>query len=377
VHRARDDGVLAVDAERLGPRETSTRALGADSRDARKRPVERPVHDHEPPPAKRGERHLLGQPRSEPDDHLDRGLVGAYDRDRPAHREAHQQGPRRPDRPDRLAGVLDARIEASPRLDPVAELGEAKTGKTRREAVDQPFERGAPGAVDLGPLTAVDTDDGGAAPPAPCAQFAAGNYAAGVAAMPYLKEQLKADYLVPAARLAQSKSSDDFSATLKSIASPAGAWRLKKVQNTWSVVSFVGFQAGSERLEGRTIHSTGTYYGAYIALGIAWSQPFGGHKGYWGVDVSALDLGVLASNHANRNASDAGTKTSISTVLSPGISIYSNPGWFGPVTFGVGYVYRTPGLRTVTGPDGQQTKLDSSRIMLTVGIDVTVFKLNH
>lgn len=209
------------------------------------------------------------------------------------------------------------------------------------------------------------------------AQFAAGNYAAGVAAMPYLREQLKADYLVPAARLAQSKSSEEFSATLKSIASPAGAWRLKKAQTTWSVVSFVGFQAGSERLEGRTTRSTGTYYGAYIPLGIAWSQPFGSHKGYWGVDLSALDLGVLASNHPNRNAADAGTKTSISTVLSPGISIYTNPGWFGPVTFGVGYVYRTPGLRTVTGADGQQTKLDSSRIMLTVGVDVTVFKLNH
>jgi hypothetical protein len=183
---------------------------------------------------------------------------------------------------------------------------------------------------------------------------------------------------VPAARLAQAKTSDEFSATLNSIAAPAGAWRLKKLEDqTWTVASFVGLQGGSERLEGRDTSSTGAYYGAYVPFGVAWSKSFGNEKGYWGVYLSALDLGVLASNHTDRGAADAGAETELSNVLSPSVSVYINPGWLGPVTFGLGYAYRTPGLRTVTTSAGDEIKLDSSRVMLTIGVDVTVFRLGR
>lgn len=210
------------------------------------------------------------------------------------------------------------------------------------------------------------------------AQFSAGNYVAGIIAMPMVSDQVRSKYLLPAARLAQAQTSDEFSAALNSIASPAGAWRLKKIEDqTWTVASFVGLQAGSERLEGRDTSSTGSYYGAYVPFGVAWSKRFGKEQGYWGVYLSALDLGVLASNHVDRDGADSGAETELSSVLSPSLSVYVNPGWLGPVTFGLGYAYRTPGLRTVTTATGDEIELDSSRVMFTIGVDVTVFRLGR
>ena len=79
------------------------------------------------------------------------GWSAAADRDRAAHREAEQQRARRAGRLDRGPRVLDAEVEPLPRLDPVAHLAEAELREPRREPLDEPFERGAPGAGDLAP----------------------------------------------------------------------------------------------------------------------------------------------------------------------------------------------------------------------------------
>ena len=138
-----------------------------------------------------------------------------------------------------------------------------------------------------------------------------------------------------------------------------------------------GVAGGLGAIGGRDTSSTGSYYGAYVPFGVAWSKRFGNEKGDWRVYLSVLDLGVLASNHTDRDAADSGAETELSSVLSPSLSVYVNPGWLGPVTFGLGYAYRTPGLRTVTTAAGDEIGLDSSRIMFTIGVDVTDFRLGH
>jgi len=138
---------------------------------------------------------------------------------------------------------------------------------------------------------------------------------------------------------------------------------LKKVQTTWSVVSFVGFQAGSERLEGRTTIRRGLLRSVH-PFGIGWSQPIGRHKRYWG---STSPRSIWASSRATiqPECRGCGDQDSISTVLSPVCRFIQTPDGLGlsPSVWGMSIGHR---VRTVTGVDGQQTKLDSSRIMLTV-----------
>jgi hypothetical protein len=186
------------------------------------------------------------------------------------------------------------------------------------------------------------------------------------------------DELLVVAQVAESKTSDDVQQVLEEIASPVGAWKSKKTSAYLATSSFVGVQAGRETLQNpATKTASGPFYGAYVPLGIEYSWPYTNRKGYFGVYVQALDLGILASDHTSRSQASGDSKTGITQVLSPGIAAFTNPGWLGPVTLGLGYVFRTPALRTTTSSSGAQIQLDSHRIMLSIGIDVTLFRMSH
>jgi hypothetical protein len=189
---------------------------------------------------------------------------------------------------------------------------------------------------------------------------------------------LPADRLLVVAQIAESKTSTDIQNVIEQVASPVGAWKLKRSAAFPAVNSFVGLQGGWETLTSPSTSSkSGLFYGAYVPLGIEYTWPLSNRKGYYGLYFQALDLGIRASDHANRTQAQGGSRSGISQVLAPGIGALINPGWLGPVTFGLTYVFRTPSLRTAPSSTVGSAELDSRRVMLTVGVDVTVFRLGH
>ena len=154
--------------------------------------------------------------------------------------------------------------------------------------------------------------------------------------------QLSANEVLLVAQIGQAKTSDDIQQVLQQIASPVGAWKLKRTSALLAVTSFAGVQAGLETLSSASTRSTsGAFYGAYVPVGIEYSWPYGNKKGYYGLYAQGIDLGILASDHANRSQTTGKSNSGIAQVLAPGIGIFSNPGWLGPVTFGLAYVFRT------------------------------------
>ena len=91
--------------------------------------VERAVQDIEPASAERLDREPVGDPRREAEHTLNARVVGDRDRDGTAHREAEQERALGAELVDRRACIVDAHVEAVPRLDPVPDLAEASCGK--------------------------------------------------------------------------------------------------------------------------------------------------------------------------------------------------------------------------------------------------------
>ena len=84
------------------------------------------MEDGEPLASERADVELIRDPRREAYDLLDDRFVRNRDGDRPAHREPEQDDARRADLRHGRARVVDARLEAPPRLHPVAHLCEAE-----------------------------------------------------------------------------------------------------------------------------------------------------------------------------------------------------------------------------------------------------------
>ena len=107
----------------------------------------------------RREVELVGEPRREPEHGDDGRVLGRAHRDEAAHREPDEQRPLATGRVDRGAHVLDAHVETVPRLDPVAQLGEAQRRERRRQPADEPLDGRTPRPRDVAALAAVRADD--------------------------------------------------------------------------------------------------------------------------------------------------------------------------------------------------------------------------
>ena len=117
----------------------------------------------------------VGDPRREADARVSTdGSSAACDRDGAAHREAEQERPRRADRVDRRARVLDAPVEPLPRLDPVAHLGERELPGTRGASRPTSHSSEALHVPSTSPrLAAVHADDRSAASAGPVTRSSA------------------------------------------------------------------------------------------------------------------------------------------------------------------------------------------------------------
>src|SRR5438128_1468171 len=111
--------------------------------------------------AQRVQFEAIRDPRCEAEHGLHRGLSGRHDRDSAAHRETEQERTRGVQRLESGTCVVDARVEASPRLDAIFHLAEGQSRKLGCEPAYEPFERRAPGALHLTALPTVEPYDSG------------------------------------------------------------------------------------------------------------------------------------------------------------------------------------------------------------------------
>ncbi|MCP9487486.1 MAG: hypothetical protein MSC30_16680 [Gaiellaceae bacterium MAG52_C11] len=126
------------------------------------------MDDRETPPVERRHVEPLIEPGSERDHRRDGRICGDVNGHGAAHRETEKRdltGARCMRSRDPRFGVLDAELEAAPRLDPVAHFEKSERRMERPEPADEPFERSAPGTGNRGGRTAVHANDraGGAA----------------------------------------------------------------------------------------------------------------------------------------------------------------------------------------------------------------------
>jgi hypothetical protein len=155
VQAAADQRVLALHAARNRACEGALRHVGRNAGDPRQPAVERSVQHAQALAAQRLERELIREPRREAEHGLDGRVVRGAHADGPAHREAEKQRALRADLRNGGARILDTPVELAPRLDAVTHLAERELRKTGSEPGHEPFERGAPRALHLGRLAAV------------------------------------------------------------------------------------------------------------------------------------------------------------------------------------------------------------------------------
>ncbi len=118
------------------------------------------MDDGEPLAVEPGEIELLRQPGRQPDHGGYRRLPREPHGHRAAHGEAEHERSPWLECCDRGERILLAEVEPPPGLDPVADLAEAQLWKPRRQPLDEPLHRGAPGAGNLRTAAAVHADDG-------------------------------------------------------------------------------------------------------------------------------------------------------------------------------------------------------------------------
>jgi hypothetical protein len=180
------------------------------------------------------------------------------------------------------------------------------------------------------------------------------------------------------AQLASAKDGASFATAAQNASGGPDAWRQKDSQSLFWLGSFVGGQGGREHLKAPGYSESRTDYGLFVPLGFGYSWPNVLLGRPVNLYASVVDLGSLVSTSSGSSATNttvnSGAKTGWSQLLAPGI--YTSIRVLGPVYFGAGYAFKTPGLRAVTLANGQTVNADSSRLELFLGVDVTLFGLH-
>lgn len=184
-------------------------------------------------------------------------------------------------------------------------------------------------------------------------------------------------YLPALVSLAGIGNADDAKASIEALASPLGAWRLKKTgQLRWSVGSYVGVSYGRESLRSFDVSSAqkrGTVGSVFAPLGIDYEWKYPG-----GWFLSVLNLGNLVSQRLTNTEDGAAAvkenpRGRFSDVFSPGlyyrVRLGNSPFSWG---FGGSYLYN---IREVTDGSGTTKRYDAVHIDTFIAVDVTLFPL--
>ena len=182
-------------------------------------------------------------------------------------------------------------------------------------------------------------------------------------------------YLPVLVSLAEVQNAEDASAAINALASPVGAWRLKKAsQLTWSVGAFVGASYGYEKLLGANVAGHGMTGSVFAPLGVDWDW----NHNAGGVFFSMFNFGNLVNERLTNTQSD-GSQVSesptmkFSDIFSPGM-YYRHRLWNSPFVAGVGASY-IPNYREITDASGATSKYAAWHYDAFISVDVTLFPL--
>lgn len=218
--------------------------------------------------------------------------------------------------------------------------------------------------------------------------FSARDYAAGfratLAVLSALPEPIKkeipqpiVDYLPLVTDLASAESAEDVQTVLDAAATPVGGWRAKRTRWLASVGAVLGPDASYEiGIDGGTAESTGVGVGLFAPVGVDLAWPIRRTRSAGGLFISAVDVGNLIDYRLTDTAGDgestkAAPEIGFIQLLAPGLFAKFGLGP-SPFTVVVGGAW-TPQAREFTDSAGETLKLDTLRIIVSLGVDVTMF----
>lgn len=199
-----------------------------------------------------------------------------------------------------------------------------------------------------------------------------------------LKKQLKVlnNFSGAVVSLAEAKSADDFSGRLDSLASPAGAWRLKNQAGVYSLTALPGIRVSRDAYSSPGLPGVleEDVYGIGAPLGIQVSWPkCGGAGRYCGLMFSVLDLGNIINAPGDIETPNGritgNVESSFSNVFTPGIYFSVTPFKNAPFNLTVGYSEGpSSGYRALITDSGDEFPVErDSMISISLSVDVTFF----
>lgn len=151
----------------------------------------------------------------------------------------------------------------------------------------------------------------------------------------------------------------------------------------WSVGALAGVMFGQERLSSNSVTTDfgrrAKVYGIFMPVGIDYSYSKNARQDTYGIFVSLLDLGAIATLRSGDNSDTVSVESEANfgfeQIVSPGIYFrYGIPN--SPLVIGAGWS-RTPRLRSITiKSTAESIDMDSTRLLLFMAVDVPLFPIN-
>jgi hypothetical protein len=175
--------------------------------------------------------------------------------------------------------------------------------------------------------------------------------------------------------IASAKTQAEMESSLDHAIEPVGSWKRKQSEPLWSLDAMIGIAGGVESLQVQGANVRQMTTGLFLPIGIERSWPVGGGYGSLTFGISMLDLGAMLS-YSSQTGLDGGQT---STAANAKWSSLAAPGFY--IAYGIknsplrwGFtVSRTPELRSVDLAGGITHKADSTRYLLFLTADITLF----
>jgi hypothetical protein len=199
-------------------------------------------------------------------------------------------------------------------------------------------------------------------------------------------------YLSATSELAYAKNGDDVANIINEIASPVGAWRMKREKSMISFGALAGVMGGYEELNGahaslKESSPLFNTYGAFAPVGIDISYPLvkSNYINSVGLFLSAIDIGQLVSQRVSSKNNQSEGVNSVNSNANVGFSQVVSPGAYfrlgllnSPFVAGFG-VSQSPKLRTASLNESKtgykEEDLNSLRYVLFLAVDITLFPI--
>jgi hypothetical protein len=190
--------------------------------------------------------------------------------------------------------------------------------------------------------------------------------------------------------LGTAASSTEVAATLDAYAAPISTYKEKYARGMVALNGMVGAHYSGERIDSDGVHGTSGAFGAFMPIGIHATHPFGAKWVHFGLLLSVLDLGALASFRTSSEIEGEldgetpaeGDAPEVKKAPEIGFQQVLSPGAFvtlgiakSPAIVGFG-VSMTPELREVQ-QDELKTQVSVLRYGGFLAVDIPIFPFNR